>query len=330
MTNLSRRDVLIASIVGGLATKWSLGSAAAQSYPARPVTIICPAAAGGGTDAVARIVATLMERELGQPFNVVNRPGGGTVIGNSAIATAPADGYTLGVVPVELAMMHHLGVTDIGPSNFTPLALMNEDPPAIQVNAESPYKTIADLVAAIKEKPAGTLKASGVGQGGIWHIALVGWLLALDVKADQVRWVPSNGAAPALQELASNGVDIVTCSIPEARAMIDAGKVRSLAVMAPERNPAFPNVPTLKESSGIDYTTGAWRGVVGPKGLPVDITQKLSTTLKKVYDSKDYTDFMTGRGFLMRWADAPGFAAFMADSEAKMKKIITAAGLAKS
>ena len=330
MPHLSRRDILAASLVGGVATKLGLNPAAAQSYPTRPVTVICPAAAGGGTDAVARIVSTLLERELGQPINVVNRPGGGTVVGNTAIANAPADGYTLGVVPVELAMMHHLGTTDVGPSNFTPLALMNEDPPAIQVNANSPYKTVADLVAAIKEKPAGTLKASGVGQGGIWHIALVGFELALGVEAGRVRWVPSNGAAPALQELASNGVDIVTCSVPEARAMIEGGHVRSLAVMAPQRNPAFPNVPTLKESTGIDYTTGAWRGVVGPKGLPVDVTEKLSTTLKKVYDSKEFSDFMTSRGFLMRWADSREFEAFMADSDAKMKKIITAAGLAKS
>jgi tripartite-type tricarboxylate transporter receptor subunit TctC len=329
MADISRRHLLFASLFGGAFAKVGLGTAAAQSYPARPVTIICPAAAGGGTDAIARIVASLLERDFGQPFNVVNRPGGGTVIGNTAVATAKPDGYTLGVVPVELAMMHHLGVTNISPSDFTPLALVNEDPPAIQVNAESPYKTIDDLVAAIKEKPAGTFKASGVGQGGIWHIALVGWLLALGLKAEQVRWVPSNGAAPALQELASNGVDIVTCSIPEARAMIDAGRVRSLAVMAPERNPAFPTVPTLKEVSGNDFTIGAWRGVVAPKDLPSAIIETLSASLKKAYGSKEYAEFMTGRGFGMRWADASGFASFMAESDEKMKEIITAAGLAK-
>ena len=88
----------------------------------------------------------------------------------------------------------------------------------------------------------------------------------MGLKPDHVPWVPSNGAAPAMQDLAAGGIDIVTCSVPEARSMIDAGKARSLAVMAPERNPAFPDVPTLKEAMGIDYATGAWRGIAGAEG----------------------------------------------------------------
>ena len=104
-----------------------------------------------------------------------------------------------------------------------------------------------------KRQPPGKLKASGTGQGGIWHLALVGWLQAMGLRADHVRWVPSNGAAPAMQDLAANGVDIVTCSVPEARAIIEAGRARSLAIMAPQRNPIFPNVPTLNETLNINY-----------------------------------------------------------------------------
>ena len=98
----------------------------------------------------------------------------------------------------------------------------------------------------------------------------------MGLKPDHVPWVPSNGAAPAMQDLAAGGIDIVTCSVPEAKAMIDAGKARSLAVMAPERNPQFADVPTLKEALGIDYTTGAWRGIAAPKGLPQPIATKLT------------------------------------------------------
>ena len=90
----------------------------------------------------------------------------------------------------------------------------------------------------------------------------------MGLKPDHVPWVPSNGAAPAMQDLAAGGIDIVTCSVPEARAIIEAGRARSLAVMSPARNPVFPNVPTLKEAMGIDYNTGAWRGIAGPKGMP--------------------------------------------------------------
>jgi tripartite-type tricarboxylate transporter receptor subunit TctC len=327
---MNRRQVLAAGATAGAAALVGARSAFAQAYPSRPVTVVVPWGAGGGTDATARIVAALLEKDLGQPFNVVNRTGGSGVVGHSAIATAAPDGYTIGMITVEITMMHHQGLTDLNPTSYTPLALMNEDPPGVQVNASSPYKNIKELAEAIKSSPAGKFKASGTGQGGIWHLALVGWLTAMGLKPDHVPWVPSNGAAPAMQDLAAGGIDIVTCSVPEARAMLDAGKARSLAVMAPERNPSFKDVPTLKEGLGIDYTVGAWRGIAGPKGLPPDIATKLTAALKKAYDSNEFKEFMTNRGFGMVWGDPAKFASFMADGDAKMKSAMAAAGLAKS
>ncbi len=308
-----------------------IGPAGAQgAYPSRPITMICPWGAGGGTDATARIVASLLEKELGQPVNVVNRTGGSGVVGHSAIATAPADGYTLGIITVEISMMHWQGLTDLTPASYTPLALMNEDPPGVQVPASAPYKNVKELADAIKAAPPGKMKASGTGQGGIWHLALVGWLQAMGLKPDHVAWVPSNGAAPAMQDLAAGGLDIVTCSVPEARAMIEAGKAKALAVMASERNPAFPNVPTLNEELGINYSTGAWRGFAGPKGLPQDIATKLTAALKKINESKEFRDFMAARGFGVKWADAQGFADFMAAGDKQMGEAMKAAGLAKA
>lgn len=329
MTELTRRRLLSAGAAAGAASIIGLDAAQAQAWPTRPVTMVCPWGAGGGTDATARIVAAILEKNLGQPFNVVNRTGGSGVVGHSAIATAPADGYTIGMITVEITMMHHQGLTELNPTSYTPLALMNEDPPGIQVNASSPYKTVKELSEAIKAAPPGKFKASGTGQGGIWHLALVGWLTAMGLKPNHVAWVPSNGAAPAVQDLAAGGLDVVTCSVPEARAMIEAGKVKSLAVMAAQRNPAFKDVPTLKEAAGIDYTVGAWRGIAGPKGLPQAIADKLTAELKKANESKEFTEFMANRGFGVRWADAAGFASFMAEGDAKMKAAMTAAGLAK-
>jgi tripartite-type tricarboxylate transporter receptor subunit TctC len=299
------------------------------AYPSRPVTLICPWAAGGGTDATVRIVASLLEQEFKQPFNVVNRTGGSGVVGHQAIATGQPDGYTLGMLTVEIAMMHWQGLTELTPASYTPLALMNEDPPGVQVNVNSPHKTIKELADAIKASPFGKLKGSGTGQGGIWHLALIGWLVAMGLKPGHVAWVPSNGAAPAMQDLAAGGLDVVTCSVPEARTMIEAGKARGLAIMASERNPQFKDIPTLKEGLGIDYSTGAWRGIAGPKGLPADIAQKLTAALKKVNESKEFRDFMANRGFGVKWADAAGFGTFMADSDAAMGKAMDAAGLKK-
>ena len=203
-------------------------------------------------------------------------------------------------------MLHWQGLTEVTYKNFTPLGQMNNDPPGIQVNVNSPYKTAKDLAEAIKASPPGKFKASGTGQGGIWHLALAGWLIALGLKADHVRWVPSNGAAPAMQDLAAGGLDFTTCSVPEARAMLDANRARSLAVMAPARLSAFPNIPTLQEAMGIGFTTGAMRIIAGPAGLPAEVVAAVGPALKKVYDSKEYQDFMNARGFGLVYADAAG------------------------
>jgi tripartite-type tricarboxylate transporter receptor subunit TctC len=251
MTRITRRQFAATTACAVAGASLGLKKAFAQeSYPTRPIQLICPWGAGGGTDATARIVAALLERDFGQPVSVVNRIGGSGVVGHSAIATAAPDGYTLGIITVEIAMMHWQGLTDLTPRSYTPLALMNEDPPGIQVKSDSPYKTVKELADAIKAAPTGKFKASGTGQGGIWHLALIGWLTAMGLKAGHVPWVPSNGAAPAMQDLAAGGIDIVTCSVPEARAMIEAGKARSLAIMAQARNPQFPDVPTLRGGDG--------------------------------------------------------------------------------
>src|ERR687893_2599146 len=305
MAAFTRRG-LLASVAGASAGLKFAPAGAQANYPNRPITMICPWGAGGCTDATARIVASLLEKDLGQPVNVINRTGGSGVVGHQAIASAQPDGYTLGIITVEIAMMHWQGLTELTPRSYTPIALMNEDPPGLQVNASSPYKNVKELAEAIKASPPGKLKASGTGQGGIWHLALVGWLQAMGLRGDHVAWVPSNGAAPAMQDLAAGGLDIVPCSVPEGRAMIEAGKARSLAIMAPQRNPSFPNVPTLKEEMGLDYSTGAWRGFAGPKNLPADIQARLQASLKKAFDSKEYQEFMSSRGFGMKWADQQG------------------------
>jgi tripartite-type tricarboxylate transporter receptor subunit TctC len=309
----------------------TVGSAAfAQAWtPDRPLTMVVPWGAGGGTDAVARMLASLMEKDLGQPVNVVNRTGGSGVVGHAAIAGAAPDGYTLGLITVEIAMMHHQKLTELNPTSYTPIALVNLDPAGFQVRADSSYKNMNDVLAAIKAAPPGKFKASGTGQGGIWHLALAGMLRDAKIDPAAVPWVPSNGAAPGLQDLVAGGVEFVPCSLPEARALIDAGKVRSLAVMDKSRSSLFPNVPTLKEAIGSDWATGAWRGIAAPKGLPENVRARLEASVKKAYDSKEYKDFMAQRGFGTLWGNGAEFASFMAKADADMKAVMTAVGIAK-
>ena len=302
-------------------------SAFAQ-YPQRPVQLIVPWGAGGGTDATARIIATLLEKELKQPFNVVNRTGGSGVVGHDAIAKATPDGYTIGLITVEITMMHHVGLTQLKHTDYTPIGLVNADPAAINVRADSPYKSVKDLLAAIKANP-GKMKASGTGQGGIWHLAIAGLLKEQGIDPNALPWVPSNGAAPGMQDMIAGGVDVVPCSLPEARPMIDAGKARALVIMDANPPALYPNVPTLKKELGTNWQIAAWRVIAAPKGIPADAQKTLTTALKKVYDSKDYKDFMASRGFGVIWADPQETAKFMAASDANLGGALKAVGLAK-
>ncbi len=302
-------------------------TSAFAAWPDRPITFVVPWGAGGGTDATARIIGSLMEKDLKVPVNVVNRTGGSGVVGHSAIATAAPDGYTVGMITVEIGMMHWQGLTELKGASYTPLALVNADPAGVHVKADSPYKTMGDLVAAVKANP-GKLKASGTGQGGIWHVALAG--LLKDLKLDNsVPWVPSNGAGPAMQDLAAGGIDMTTCSVPEADALVKAGKARTLAIIANERNPMFASIPTAKETTGSGWVVSAWRGIGAPKGVPKDIQEKLVASIKKAHDSKEFRDFMSSRGFGVVWAGPEEFAAHMAKDDDSMGGVMKALGLAK-
>lgn len=305
-----------------------IATPSSAEYPERPITLVVPWGAGGGTDATGRMIANLLKEELGQPVNVVNRTGGSGVVGHSAIANAEPDGYTIGVVTVEIGMMHWAGLTELKGTDYTPIALYNFDPAGIQVRADSPWQTAQDMIDAIKANP-GQHKGSGTGQGGIWHLALAGMLNEAGLASDAAPWVPSQGAAPGLQELVAGGVDIVTCSVVEATALLEAGKVRSLAVMSAEQLEAFSDVPTLKSATGLDWQTAAWRGIAAPKDLPDDITAKLTAAMEKVYNSQEFTDFMKGRGFGLIWKPGDEFAKWMADSDASLGAAMQAAGLAK-
>jgi tripartite-type tricarboxylate transporter receptor subunit TctC len=151
----------------------------------------------------------------------------------------------------------------------------------------------------------------------------------MGVDPASVPWVPSNGAAPGLQDLVAGGVQIAPVSLPEARSLIDAGKVKSLAVMADTRAALYPNVPTLKEATGSNWTVAAWRGIATPKNIPPEARDKLVAAIKKIVASKDYTDFMAQRGFGVIYQGPEDFAKFMVKSDTDLGATMKAVGIVK-
>jgi tripartite-type tricarboxylate transporter receptor subunit TctC len=295
--------------------------------PNRPVQLICPWAAGGGTDRVARMVGILLEKELGQPVTVVNRTGGGGAVGHTSGSTATPDGHTLTIVTVELAMMHWMGLTPITYKEFTPIALVNIDAAGVQVAENSEWKTLKQLLDYVKANP-GKAKASGTAKGGIWDLARAGLLKTAGISVDAMPWVPSTGAATGLQELVAGGVQVVTASLVEGRSLIDAKKVRALANMAEARDPVFPDVPTAKEL-GYNVSMGAWRGFALPKGTSPEITDVYSKAMDKIVKSKEFLDFMKGGPFGILYKPSAEFAKFLTEQDATFGVLMKEAGITK-
>ena len=315
--------------------KWSavtlgtlLGSSMALAFPDRPVQIIVPWAAGGGVDTVTRIFADGFEKELGVPVNVVNRTGGGGLTGHTFIATAQPEGYTLGVASPEIALYKGLGIGDITPASFDLFSRLSLIPAGITVRADAPYATIADFLKAVKESPKGALTASGTGAGGSWHIAAGGLLKAAGIEADRLRWVPSQGGAPALQDVAAGGITAFTGSPVEAKPLLEAGKVRTIVLMTDERPPTFPGIPTTKEA-GIDWSYQNWFALVGPKGIPQDRREKLFEAAQRAMARLEVQNAMKQRGITPIW-DKPGeFEAFATAFTARATGVLKELGLSK-
>jgi tripartite-type tricarboxylate transporter receptor subunit TctC len=307
----------------------SAAHAAAADWPERPVTVVVPWAAGGGTDATGRILAQMLEKEHGVPFNVVNRTGGGGIVGHSAIATAAPDGYTIGMVTAEISTYACMGISDLTEESFTPIAQYNVDAAGFDVAADSEWGGLGEALDAIEEAPAGTYKLSGMPVGAGYHLAFAGLLRERGIDPKAVTVVPSQGAAPGFQELAAGGVEIVPSSLPEAQTMIEAGRAKPLAVMAKERLEAFPDVPTVEEAIGVAWAGGSWRGIAGPAGLPPEIVDELAASLERIHRSEEFREFMAGRGFGLEWKGPEAFGRFMADARAANCEIVEALGLAK-
>ncbi|WEX10984.1 tripartite tricarboxylate transporter substrate binding protein [Chelativorans sp. AA-79] len=304
----------------------ALAAPAFAEYPERPITMIVPWAAGGGTDAVARMLAQELQAQLGQPVNVVNREGAGGIVGHTAMIDAEPDGYTIGLATAEITTYAAIGSSSISAEKMTPIALVNFDASAFNISADSPWQTVEEALKDISANP-GQYKASGFPVGAAYHLAFAAFMNTHGVDPKALTVVPSQGAAPGFQELVAGGVHVVPSSLPEAKPMRDAGRVRTLAVLADERLDAYPDVPTAEEATGTASVGGTWRGIVGPAGLPDDVVAKLEGAVKTAYDSAAFQEFMANRGFGLRFLGSGEFAEFMTSAAATNAEVIDKLGL---
>jgi len=245
----------------------------AQSFPSRPVHIFVPYPAGGGVDVLTRTLGDVVSKQWGQSVVVENRPGAGGVIASQAVVTAAPDGYTLIMVASGHATnpLLYPKIPYDTFKDFTPISLLASSPNILLVRADSPFKTMADLIEAAKAKP-GSLSFAHAGTGTSTHLA--GELLKSLAKID-LNAIPYKGGAPSINDLLGGQIPMSFNNGPESVGQLEAGTLRALAVTTADPAPFLPNVPSMSEAVP-GYDTGVWWGLLGPANMPADVLAKLS------------------------------------------------------
>ena len=323
---ISTRKLLTLALGSTLMAALPLGAIAqsAADYPNKPIELVVPFGAGGGTDVLARVVAEAAKKHSSQPITVLNKPGATGGIGLSEVAAAKPDGYKIAMVTVEMAIIPHMGIAKFSPENdFTPLVRLNADPVVLTVSADSPWKTIEDLVDAAK-KSKDPLKFGNAGTGGVSHLAAA----ALQQKIGTTfTHVPFQGNAPAVVSLLGGHIDAVNASPSEVFSFVQSGKLRALAVLADQRiGGALAQVPTLKERK-IDLAMGTWRGLAAPKGIPADVLAKLNAIAIKTANEPAVKEAMDKQNLGYSVADGETFRKQIATDSALYKQLIDQMGL---
>jgi len=293
-------------------------------FPEKPITLIVPYAAGGGTDATARALATAAEKHLGQSIAVVNKTGGNAVVGISEAANAKPDGYTIIMNANEIALLPHMGLTPITYKDLAQVAHINFDPAALTVPADAPYDTVEEFINYAKEHP-GEIRVGGTGKGGIWHLAAASIEKAADVK---FNYVPFDGAAPAKTALLGGHIEAITVSPAEVFPQVEAGELKTLGVLADGKSSIMPDVPTFKEA-GYDVSVGVWRAIDAPADTPPEVVKILADAFEKATKDEEFVKFMESNGLGIVFKGTEEYKELVAKDHEYFGELLKELGIAK-
>lgn len=319
---LTRRRALTLAAAGALVPL--AGPAAAQQrYPSKPITLIVSYAAGGGTDAVARIFAARLEKVLDGRVIVENRPGAAANLGTEAVAAAAPDGYTLlignqGPMAVNPHLFKRMKAD---PATLEPIALIADAGLLVVVGPRLPVTSMVELVAEAKKRQ---LVYGSAGNASASHLAV---LLLGQVAGFEARHVPYRGAGPALNDLVGGHIDFMITTIPSAVGLVEGKKLTALAVTMEQRFSSLPDLPTAIEAGVKGYTASAWYGLLGPKGLPAATRDRLEQATAETLRDPDVLSRLKDDGAVASQKGSRAFAAFMAQERTRWGEIVRAANI---
>ncbi|WP_082551128.1 tripartite tricarboxylate transporter substrate binding protein [Pseudorhodoferax sp. Leaf265] len=319
-TTVSRRRMLRAgSLAPATLALASFGARAADKFPSRTIRIVVPFTPGGGTDVVGRALIIGMQKELGQALIIDNKPGAGTVIGTDLVAKAPADGHTLLMTTSAIAINDSLVKklpydTD---KDITEVALICTGPNVLVTKADSPYKTVADVIAAAKATP-GKLTYASSGNGSAVHLA--GELFKTMAKVD-IAHVPYRGAGPAYNDLIGGQVDLLFGTAGGVAKLVTGGKMRPIGVTSTRRSPAYKDVPTIAETLP-GYEADVWYALFAPAGTPPDVIATINAAVRKAAEAPAYKERLAHEGLTVAANTPAQMTQLMRAEEARWRKVV--------